>query len=98
MQLKSTFDPKDVGCPARQPVGMAIVQFSARLVDKAQRLADLANTKLSPVMARECQTPPSEPTEDLPEYSQLFHTLRSSFLEMSAALDSIEAALARVEL
>ncbi len=75
------------------------MQFSVRLVDKAQRLADLANTKLSPVMARECQTLPSEPTEeDLPEYSQLFHTLRSSFLEMSAALDSIEAALARVEL
>ena len=84
--------------PKNQPISADIAQFARDLASRAQDISDLVDDKLSPVMTRARLPSDDVQGNDMVEYPPLFSDLRSSLLNIEAALNSIVYAMSRTEL
>lgn len=83
-------------CPKREPLSSDILQFAARLSERARVISEDMDSKLAPITL---PCPPKECTggEDGKNYPPLLGELNNYLSSISNSLNSIEDTLSRCE-
>ena len=98
-KINEKYDNKDIEVE-RHTVSREVLEFSCRVANRSQQLAELVCERLHPVMIREHDSPkfPQSSIADVIEYPPLFESMRTSLTKINNAIGSIERSMARTEL